>query len=352
MLGITSPVNSNVRVFKSVQSNPIVKNNPVSFNGNNIELEGPSKDTFVSSSSALSAKSKIGSLSAKEKEVLAENLAKAGYSAFEAGNYQACISTLDKSLELNPNNARGYHTKASAEKELGLFAQAIENYTKAIQLRPDSANSLRLLALTKEKYAKELETSDELAAKSVRLSAVGDYVKYISLMQKSTSSAAPIKTADAHCRKAEILMGEKSFESAIDDYNNAIEIYSSQLEQEPSNAKLKVKIGEAYHKKARCYQLLSKSPFSNEAEEAVQNYTKAIEYIPNSANTYFRRAQLNKKLNTEAAVDDLKRAIDLAPKRYQYWQALGEIMTLSDNPAEREVGFEFLAKATQLKMNK
>ena len=64
----------------------------------------------------------------------------------------------------------------------------------------------------------------------------------------------------------------------------AIEIYSSQLEQEPSNAKLREKIGEAYHKKARCYQLLSKSPFSNEAEEAVQNYTKALEYVPNSAN--------------------------------------------------------------------
>ena len=75
MLGITSPVNNNVRVFKSTQSNPIVKNNPVSFKGCNIELEGPSKDTFVSSSSALSAKSKIGSLDEKEKEVLAENLA-------------------------------------------------------------------------------------------------------------------------------------------------------------------------------------------------------------------------------------------------------------------------------------
>ena len=352
MPAIASIFNNSFTIPKTAYAASPVKSNAPAFTGGNYELEGPQKDTFELSTPALSARKSIKQLSEEEKNILADTLAQAGCSAFEAGKYQSCINNLDKSLELNPDNAGAYHAKASAQKELGLFEQAIENYAKAALLRPDSANTLRLSALTKEKYAKELERSDKQAANSMRLSAAADYSKFISIMQADNSLDSQLKTADAYSRRAKILADTKSYETAIGDFNSAIEIYSKQLEQEPRNVKLMKKIGEAYHIKGRCYQHLSKNPGSREAQEAIASYSSALNYIPNSANTYFRRAQLNIKQNTEAAIDDLKSAIDLAPERCQYWQTLGEIMTMSDDAAQRELGFEFLAKAIQLKMKK
>ncbi|MCU0240162.1 MAG: tetratricopeptide repeat protein [Pyrinomonadaceae bacterium] len=64
-----------------------------------------------------------------------------GFSYNRLGEYDKSLPTLNKAVEMLPNNADAYFQRAIANRNTGNYDKAIADYTKSIQLNPKSANA-------------------------------------------------------------------------------------------------------------------------------------------------------------------------------------------------------------------
>ena len=51
------------------------------------------------------------------------------------------LHDLTKVIELNPNHADAYYSRGAAKESLGKLEEAIQDYSKAIELNPKRVNS-------------------------------------------------------------------------------------------------------------------------------------------------------------------------------------------------------------------
>lgn len=331
MLSIQPNFVNNFKSVTPLQTNPVsARSNAVSFTSN---LEGPKEDTFTKSIHPAQ------SLSAKEKKELAQKFEKTAYADFDKKDYESCLKNLKRAVEINPESARAFHAKGSAEKELGLFEEAIEDYTRAYELRPDSANTVQLRGLTKARWGLALEAQDKEAAAQKYHEAIRDYDKSLEIKQNP----------DTYVLKANALMRIHGFKEAIEALDNSIKLNEEALEKNPDNQELKTKLGDAHHKKGRCLYIIAGHPHSSINRQALEEFTKAIEYVPDSANSYYQRARVNQRINYEDAQSDIKTAIEMAPERPHYWELYGNMLAFSDNPEEQLLGMDYLATAIALR---
>ncbi len=74
----------------------------------------------------------------KPKRTLKE-IMQAGQDKFKQGNYIASVAEFDEALTMSPENAEAYQYRGRSKRFLGNYANAIEDYNKAIQ-RTQNAN--------------------------------------------------------------------------------------------------------------------------------------------------------------------------------------------------------------------
>lgn len=329
MLRISPNYTNTLATINKPTSNPI-RQNSLSFKGN---IDGANQDTFTRSTNPKEA------LPKNLKAEYVKALEQTGYSAFEQKDYKACIASLEEALEINPESARAWHAKASAEKELGLYEEAIQDYTRAFTLRPDSANSIGLRGLSKARYAHSLQKQDPEKAKELYISAIIDYSKSLEIKPNP----------DFYDLKANVLMITGRYEEAVKSLDESILLNEAELEKQPDNKRLKVKLGDAHHKKGICLYAIAGGPRSNVNIQARDEFSKAIQYVPNSANSYYERARVNRRIDIEEAKADIEKAIEMAPKRAHYYRLLGDMLVMSDNEEERQQGFDYIATSIKLK---
>ena len=73
-----------------------------------------------------------------------------GVEKYEAGNYQGAIDDWSKAIEINPQNANTYNNRGSAKDDLGDYQGAIADYTKAIEINPQYANAYQNRGIARE----------------------------------------------------------------------------------------------------------------------------------------------------------------------------------------------------------
>lgn len=302
----------------------------ISFKGN---IQQNTQDTFVKSAKAENSES-----AAKYTQELKEK----GLRAFRQGDFEQCAENLKKAVILNPNSAQSWHALGSAQRELGEYEEAIESYTQAFNLRPDSANSVGLRGLTKAKYAQELKESDPVRSKSLYLEAVKDYDTSLDLREN----------AEFYDYKVSALMATSSYKQAIETLEESISFLEEELIKQPNSSKIKAKLAQAHHRKGICLYITASSPRSGINNKAYDEFTKALEYAPNSANTYYERAKVGRRINFDKAKQDALKAIELAPNRARYYELLGNMLIMSDDKDERQEGFNYLATGIFLNSGK
>lgn len=59
----------------------------------------------------------------------------------EEGRYEEAIEEYTKAIEIDPDYAAAYNNRGYAYDELGEYQQAIDDYTKAIEIDPDCADT-------------------------------------------------------------------------------------------------------------------------------------------------------------------------------------------------------------------
>ena len=92
---------------------------------------------------------------------------------------------------------------------------------------------------------------------------------------------------------------------AISSYDKAVAGYIRAVKWEPQGGKqYNGQLADAYFKRANTHRALDQN------QEAVEDYTQAIELEPEAAQPYYHRGDLNRELGKlEAAVDDYGQAI-------------------------------------------
>lgn len=287
--------------------------------------------------------------SKEEKVQAAKKLVQQGVKSFENQNFKYCIQILDEAIKTDPENAQAYHCRASANRQLKNFEAAIEDYRKAINLRPDSANSIRLKGQSEASLSETLEKGSHERTALLRI-AIDDYDKALELKEEPLTYSLKAKAQMALSQYKE---AAESWDSNIQLNEEALaKLEESQTPDSKQIESLKRSLGEAHHIKGNCLRNMAKSPYSSLYEQACEEYTKALEYVPNSANTYYERAKANYRLDSDACEADIRKAIELAPNRPQYWRYLSDFLSQSDDEARRKEGVQAFVRVIELESSK
>lgn len=243
----------------------------------------------------------------KEQALTAWDHIRRGLRAKDEGRNEDAIQEYTKAIEIDPRSAAAYNNRGNVYGDLEQYEKAIEDYNKAIELEPDDAlayNNRGIIYDDLEQYEKALE----------------DYNKAIELDPGY---------ADAYSNRGVTYKKLKQYEKAISDYDKAIELNPGYVEAY-SNRGIVYEHLEQYekaikdHDKAIELDSYYSLAYNNRGivyddleqyEKALEDYNKAIELDPDYAIAYNNRGVTYVNLEQyQKAVEDYTQAIKLNPK--------------------------------------
>ena len=193
-----------------------------------------------------------------------------GNRAYDAHDFAEAVENYSKAIDKNQSIALFYHARGLAYYKRGKHDEAIADFNRAIELDPDNAAAYN----NRGNVYNELGKNDE---------AIADYNRAIELKQDY---------AAAYNNRGYVYNELGKHDEAIADYNRAIE--------------LKPDLADAYNNRGFAYYKLGKH------EEAIADYNRAIELQPDYAKAYRNRAEvyrvigeLDKAEADEARADEI-----------------------------------------------
>ena len=162
------------------------------------------------------------------------------------GNYNQAIEDYDRAIEIRPGYVDAYNNRGSAYKGLGNYRRAIEDYDRAIEIRPgyvDAYNNRGNAYIALGNYKQAIE----------------DYGRAIEIKPD----------ADAYYNRGHAYADLGNHRQAIEDYGRAI--------------KIKPGYADAYINRGNAYNSLGNY------KQAIEDYDKAIEIKPRYADAYYNR---------------------------------------------------------------
>jgi protein O-mannosyl-transferase len=194
----------------------------------------------------------------------------------QVGYWQNSITLFNHTLKVTDNNWFAYISRGLAYADLGNYSQAIEDYDKAIEIKPGFNNAYN--------------------CRGIAYKVLGNYKQAI----EDYDRAIEIKPDfdDAYNNRGNAYNGLDNYRQAIDDLNRAIEINPG--------------FAEAYNNRGSAYYGLGNY------KQAIDDYGRAIEINPRLAIAYLNRAITYNKLgNKKLTFEDLKTAAKLGDENTQ-----------------------------------
>ena len=209
---------------------------------------------------------------------------------YDLGRFEEAIEDYSKAIELDPDNPHAFNNRGCAYSGLGLYSEAIENLSIAIEMSPENAYSYNNRGCA---YA-SLEDYPN---------AIADYNQAIKLNPDD---------ADFHNNLGSTYDSLGLYDKALDEFNEAIKLNESHPE--------------AYNNRGHTYLGLKNYP------KAMDDLIKAIELNSNSAsshrhlgNTYFGMGDLKNALEElSLAISMKKDYIDAYKDRAKVYKADGQ----------------------------
>ena len=192
------------------------------------------------------------------------------------GRYEEAIASYDKSLEIKPDYDRVWHNRGIALKNLGRYEEAVASYDKALQLKPDG--------------------DEDWYNRGIALGNLGRYEEAIASYDK----ALQFKPNDdqAWNNRGVALGNLGRYEEAIASYDKALQF--------------KLDKDQAWYNRGVVLGNLGRF------KEAIASYDKSLEIKPDKHEAFYNKACCYAlQAKPEAAVENLKIVISLAPEKYQ-----------------------------------
>lgn len=247
---------------------------------------------------------------------LVYNLVAEAYMATE--RFDQAIDHFTRAVNLDPRLFRAYLRRAGAYLEQGDFEKAVEDYTRMIELQPHrhSTYGNRGIAYKRmgnsEKALQDFTHlinyyPDDAKAYYNRANTyydLGDYSSAILDYDQAINLRPDFARAYNNRALAQFALGE--LDAAIDGYTRAIELDST--------------YDYAYSNRGRTYQDLQ------QMEKALEDYNTAITLNPRNAVALGHRGEYFFETgNLQEALDDLNRAIELEPENPHFYYVRAEV---------------------------
>jgi tetratricopeptide (TPR) repeat protein len=172
-----------------------------------------------------------------------------GFAYSTIGNYRQAIEDYGRAIEIKPDYAEAYINRGVAYSTIGNYRQAIEDYGRAIEIKPDYA----------EAYINRGNTYNGL----------GNYRQAIEDLNRAITIKPDF--AEAYINRGNTYNGLGNYRQAIEDYGRAIEIKPGYY-------------AEAYNNRGAVYSALGNYG------QAIEDYGRAIEIKPDYVQAYINRA--------------------------------------------------------------
>ncbi len=222
------------------------------------------------------------------------------------GEHDRALEDYSKAIELKPDYADAYHDRGVTYGRKGEYDRALENFSKAIELKPDDADAYhnRGVAYNKkgehdralEDFSKAIELKPDYAEaynnRGLSYNRKGEYDR--ALEDHNKAIELKLDYAGAYNNRGIIYGTKDEYDRALEDFSKAIELDSD--------------YAEAYHNRGLAY--FSKSDYGR----AIEGYDKAIELKTDYADAYHNRGfAYFRKGDYGRAIEDYDKAIELKP---------------------------------------
>lgn len=160
------------------------------------------------------------------------------YTYNQVGDFEKALLAIDNYIELAPDEANPLDTKAEIYALNGMLDYAVESYRKALTIKPDfyaSLKSLSLMYMFKGQYYQAdscldiLVEVEQMRFEALRLRAQiplfqGKFSEALKILDDAISSSEK-EYAGYHFQKSRIYLELKNWTRALDEIEEAIEIY-------------------------------------------------------------------------------------------------------------------------------
>ena len=221
------------------------------------------------------------------------------------GKYNEAISQYVKAIELNPNDTKLHYNIGTAFQANNDFEHAEKAYKKSLELDPNNEKAKTALDLL-GKQASDKKVK-ELSARAVELQNSNNF-------QEAITTYLAALSIDPHDPFLYYNLGTAY--QAAGDLTNAQIQYQKAIDLDPSNQTYvnAVKLLKANLADPLIQSAVSKQS-ANDFSGAISDYSKALELVPDDAQTYFNLGtayQANKQ--TDEAIQSYQKAVQLDAK--------------------------------------
>ncbi len=215
----------------------------------------------------------------------AGDLYKKANTFYELQRYEDALSNYQKAIEIKPEYARAWNGQAKVLYKLNSYQEALSAYDKAIEIEPDYR--------------------DSWSGRGFVLSKLQRYQEAISSFDKALKLES--ESPQVWNAKGEALSNLKRYEEAIKSYDKAVE-----LQPEYDRA--------WYNKGWALYNL-------RRYKDALSTYGKVIELKPSNEKAWYNSGNALVNLNRERdAFKAYSKAVQYKPNFYQAWLSRGNVL--------------------------
>jgi protein O-GlcNAc transferase len=257
--------------------------------------------------------------------------------ALQLQGKDAC-EALQKTVQLAPNDAEAHGNLGTAWQERGMYAQAVDSYTRALELNPDFVEAHGNLAAALQAQGK-LEQAEQAYRQALALRP--DYAKgYFNLGNTLKAMQRSAEAIDCYQRALTLLPGDAEI------YLNLGNAQQDLKQWQPAIVSYRVVLQLAPHTSAVHANLAAALHEAEEYRGAVTSYRRAIELHPDDAKLHNNLGRALQSLDqTEEAIAAYEQAIALDG---DFTQALSNLGLLQCKQKNYAAALELCTRVLQL----